>query len=251
MPTIGSFCLIKNEARFINRHIAEWLPFLDEMVFFDGGSTDGTLEILKQYADTSPKIKLFEGKDPSDLQDDYVNLSNGAMWALGTDLAIFLHPDMFPANGETLRRLPDDLIAAAVEMESYAGDPGESIYRIEGRGSAWKTIYRLRNPNLGAHYHGHYGAHNEDTYFSEITGDKHEHYGTDFSKYPYPVNNSGLIIKHFSDVRPYARRLDRMIKCLINQGHSPKAAQEIAPQHPRVSLKDGMGFKFIKSAEEI
>ena len=243
---LGSYCLIKNEAPWIGPHLASWLPHLDQMSFYDGNSTDGTLEIIKDFIAHHPqgyKIKLVEDKDPKDLKDDYVRLSNEAMWALDTDWAMFLHPDMVAKNPEAVKNVKDG-IAYFCHMESYGGEPNGQLLKIAGRGTKWKNIYRLRNPDLGAHYHGWYGAANEDTYFSAITGDVHEFHGEEFDKYPYEVKDSGLHIMHFSDVRTYERRLDRMVKALMNQGYPQSAAEDLAPTHARVTLKDGMGFKF-------
>lgn len=242
--TIGSFCLVRNEAQFIKAHLNAWVPHLDEMVFFDGNSTDGTLEILK--ADKSGKVHVYENMNPKDLTDDYTAMSNTALRALGTDLAIFLHPDMIPENLEALKSIPNDVIAATFNIKSFAGDPGDDLFEIIGRGQRWKDIYRLNNPDLGAHYFGAYGAQNEDIYFSEITGTEHMFHGQRFDKYPYPVFHSDLVINHYSDVRPYARRLERMERCLVNQGMSRESAKVAAPKHPRVSLKDGGGFRFVK-----
>ena len=244
MPSIGSFTLIKNDVNFIKAHLDAWLPFLHIMVFLDGRSTDGTLEILRTYAIKNPKIILIEDKDPKDLKDDYVRLFDEALHTLNTNLCIYLHPDMLPENPTVLNDLPDDVIAGTFNVQSFAGEPGGPIYKIFGRGTRWKNIYRLTNPNLGAHYYGHYGAHNEDVYFSEITGDAHEYHGQAFEKYPYPVFDSTLVINHYSDVRSYARRLERMERCLVNQGHSLEAARRMAPKHPRVSLESGQGFSF-------
>ena len=246
MKNLGSFCLIKNEITFIQSHLESWLPHIGQMVFLDGHSTDGTLEIIKaaQKGEFGGKIKLLEGKDPVNLEADYERLSNEAMWAVDMDFAAFIHPDMFLANGSKINAFPEGCIAAITNIKSYAGEPDGTIYEIAGRGTKWKNIYRLRNPDLGAHYHGYYGAQNEDTYFREITGDSYEHHGQDFHKYPYPVYDSGINVLHYSDVRPYARRYDRMVKCLMNQGHSLEQAKKIAPNHPRVSLKNGMGFTF-------
>ncbi len=245
--TIGSFILIRNEAAWIGGHIEMWLPFLDEMVFFDGNSTDGTLEIIKDLKNKpgGHKIRLYQDKDPKNLQEDYVDLFNRCMWTLRTDYAYFLHPDMIPVNPAKIRDLGDEL-AHVTHLTSYAGDPGSKIYRIdEGRGELWKNIYRLRNPDLGAHYHGFYGAANEDIYFKEITGGTYEHYGQEIDRYPYPVGDSGVKVLHFSDVRTKARRIDRMTKILINQGMNPEEASRTAPKHPRVTFEDGMGFKFV------
>lgn len=254
--TIGSFTLIKDEKLWIGPHLEAWLPILDQMVLFDGGSTDGTLEIIRHLQEThrlSYKIKLVEGKDPANLEDDYVRLFNECLWSLDTDLAAFIHPDMIPLRSKPFNlKVLDEAIAGSMRVRSFGGEPDAvNWWEIIGRGPVWKNIYRLRNPDLGAHYHGFYGAGNEDVYFSEITGDEYRHYGSDVSQYPYEVVDSGLEIAHLSDVRPYARRLDRMIKCLEHQGHSPEVAREIAPKHPRVTLYRGDGFDFKAMAPEL
>ena len=248
--TIGSFILIRDEAQWIAPHIMRVLPFLDRMVFYDGLSTDGTIEIIQEIKRThinGDRIKLVLGKDPANLQEDYVRLFNEAMRSLDTDLAVFLHPDMYVETPSRFRDFMDkDCIMGIGHMESYAGNPGEQLFKIaKGRGEIWPLVYRLKNPDLGAHYFGHYGAANEAVYFSEITGDSHEFPGQDLTKYPFPVMDVGLRVLHFSDVRSYERRLGRMKSCLLNQGYSQEEADSIAPKHERVSLKDSEHFKFI------
>jgi glycosyltransferase involved in cell wall biosynthesis len=249
--SIGTFCLVKNESPWIGAHLLQILPYIDEVVLFDGGSTDGTLEIIKAIQrgnGDGKKIKLFEDKDPKDLQDDYVRLFDECMRSLSTDLAWFLHPDMFVVNPEKILAVRESrAISLTTKIRSFAGEPGGQLYEIKGRGEAWKNIYRLRSPDLGAHYFGHYGAHNEDVYFRAITGDSHEHYGQDFQFYPYGVDESGLEVLHFSDVRPRARRVDRMVKCFKNNGYSEEVARARTEAHPRVTLKDGDGLKFVPS----
>jgi glycosyltransferase involved in cell wall biosynthesis len=245
-PTLGSFILIKNEITWIAPHLISWLPLLDEMVFFDGNSTDGTLEVLKDFKRKNRKIKIYTQKDPVDLKDDYVRLFDDALHSLSTDYAIFLHPDMFPVGSPAL----GDAIAYTCEMESFAADappPGPVKRFTSGRSDIWKNIYRI-NPDLGHHYHGHYGAANEDVYFSEITGDKHDHFGPRMDLYPYEVPKSGLKILHYSDVRPYRRRYERMVRALENQGYEKTQAMNLARVHPRVTLEDGGGFTFEEAA---
>jgi glycosyltransferase involved in cell wall biosynthesis len=237
--------LVKDEAPWIAAHLSAWLPVLDQMVFADGGSKDGTLEILREFAANHPdghKLHIYHD-DPKDLKGDYVRAFNVCLRKLNTDLAFFLHPDMYPS------KLPADFkhlagcTAASTKMRSFAGE-GDKLSEIKGRGEVWKNLYRLRNPDLGAHYHGHYGAHNEDVYFEAITGDAYEHHGSNVHWYPYEVVDSGIEILHFSDVRPVERRYSRMLTCLTHQGHAEKSA-DLARSHPRVTLKDGEGFKFI------
>ena len=242
---IGSFTLIKNEAAWIAGHLHSWLHLLDQMVFFDGNSTDGTLEIIEAIKHEHPhgyKVKLVRDKDPKDLQDDYVRLFNECMWSLDTDFAFFLHPDMMCAEFPKLDL--GDCIAASVRIESFAGEPDGELFRIVGRGEVWKNIYRLRNPDLGAHYWGHYGHAMEDVYFRDITGDEHVHHAAAVSRYPYVVKDSGIRVLHFSDVRPPRRRFERMVKCLLNNDHTLEMAEKRALRHPRVTLKGDADFAF-------
>ena len=63
MQKLSTFTIIKNEIDYVGYHIMSLLDFVDEMVFSDGNSTDGTLELIKyikQTYDRSDKIKLFE-----------------------------------------------------------------------------------------------------------------------------------------------------------------------------------------------
>lgn len=47
-----------------------------EHIIADGGSTDGTIEIVKKYIDTSPQIRLLEGPDKG--QSDAINKATAA-----------------------------------------------------------------------------------------------------------------------------------------------------------------------------
>ena len=248
MPSIGSFTIIRNESPWIAAHLLMWLPWLDEIVFYDGNSTDGTLEIIENIQRVNVnggKIKLFKNKDPRNLKDDYVRVFDDCLHSLSTDLAFFLHPDMLPSKVHKNLEHLDGVVSASVAMRSFAGEPGGELYEIKGRGEMWKNIYRLRRPDLGVHYFGHYGTAEEDCYFSAITGDEHIHHGQNFDRYPYGIEPAGIEVLHFSDVRTYERRLGRMKSCLENQGYARNVIDDIAKEHPRVTLKDGNGLSFI------
>lgn len=242
--SIGSFCVVKNENAWIAPHLLRHLPYLDEAVIFDSGSTDGTLEIVEAIAKDSPhghKIKLFKDRDPSDLKGDYVRVFNDCLAEVKADYAFFAHPDFWITNPERLREAgSSQAVALSVKLRSFAGEPGGPLKEIIGRGQRWKAIHNTRFDLV---YHGHYGAWNEDMYPTAIVGDEREFHGEHFEWYPYEVQDSGIELLHFSDVRPLERRYDRMVKCLLNQGQ--KDVENTARNHPRVTLKDGQGFKFV------
>ena len=248
--SIGCYTLIKNEAPWIAAHILRVLPFVSEMVFYDGNSTDGTPEIIEAIKSESPegrKIKLVRNADPKDLRGDYTRLFNECMRELTADLAWFLHPDMWIINPERILQIANsDAVALSTSIRSFAGEPDGELYEIKGRDDAWKNIDRLRNPDLGAVYHGPYGAWNEGVYPTAIVGDsRHLHKSLD--RYPYEIEDSGLEVLHFSDVRPLERRLGRMRTCLENQGWklTPAEFEKKLTEHPRVTLKSGDGFEFV------
>lgn len=241
--TTGIFQLVKDEILWVGPWLACWLPHVEQIVIFDGNSTDGTLDVIKDFQRNHPdgkKIDLFENKDPKDLRDDYVKHWNEAISKLRTDWAAFIHPDMVSPNPEKISNIGDG-VAAFSRMRSFAGEPGGQLYEIEGRGARWKNLYRN---DFGLTYHGWYGAANEDCYHTEIVGASRVHHGQNFDRYPYEVRDSGLELLHFSDVRPFVRRLDRMKKCLHNQGLPESQIDSIALAHPRVTLKDGAGLVF-------
>ena len=247
--TIGSFTLVRNEVLWIRAHILSWLPWLDECVFFDGNSTDGTLEVIRELRESHKlgnRIKLFENRDCANLQDDYVRVFNECLRSLSTDYAIFAHCDMILDDPGNIRDL-GAYHAYTTNLRSFAGEPGGDLLEVQGRGERWKNIYRLNDPDLGAHYFGHYGAWNEDFYFSEITGKEHIFHGQNFDRYPYRVGDSWVKVLHYSDVRPYERRLGRMLSVLKNQGLGPEKAMEVALKHPRVTLQSGEGFAFSRA----
>ena len=267
--SLGVFGLVRNEAQWIAFSILSMKDFVSEFVYFDGNSTDGTLELLDYIRSKyGLQIKVFKGMDPKNLKDDYVRMFNECLGQVKSDYAAFIHPDMICVKGPDR---PFTELAYKVNMRSFGGDPhGEIVEITEGRSGKWKSI--MKN-DYGLHYHGHYGTSNEDLYFRDITGDQHEVYqalallpnghelnspGRDGAHnenssqevykevvlFPYEVGESGIELYHYSDVRPYSRRLSRMITCIVNEnpGFNREMAKELAITHPRVSLQPGGPF---------
>lgn len=238
--SLGTFTIIKNEVRWIGFHIMSVLPYVQRMVFFDGDSDDGTTELIfylmEKYPEAKVKIRVHLHQDPKDLADDYVHVFNECLKSVDADYAWFLHPDMIIAEVDQMRVIPKNALACSVRMRNLGGDFGGPIFEFaEGRSKSWKTI--MKN-GLGLHYFGHYGAWNEDMYFRDITGDEHN-YHHEFGQYPFDVHDSGIRLLHYSDVRSYERRLEKMVRVLETQrpNLTPEVRLAMAKDHPRVSLK--------------
>jgi len=234
---ISVFTVVKNEIDYIGYCIMSLLPHVDEFVYFDGNSTDGTLELIKHIQkkyDVENKIKLYENKDCIDLKQDYTRLFNECLNECTGDYVWFLHPDQIVINPDIIRsQIDGTAIRYNTNMVSFSGDREHII--IEGRSNKWATIFKK---DFGLHFYGTYGHQNEDFYFRDITGNEHIIYAA--IKYlPYEIKNTDIQVYHYCDTKPYTRRYDRMVKILLNNGRHITRAVEEAKIHPRVTLSTG------------
>ena len=253
--SISVFCPIKNEAQFIGYSIMSVLPYVDEFVYGDGNSTDGTIEIvehIKNKYDKNDKIRLLKGVDCKNFTGDYVNMFNGLIKACMSNYIWFLHPDMVVCNPELIPFIGrDGGLAYWVNIRSFAGENLQTEI-IKGRTDKWKTI--MRN-SLGIHYYGFYGAPNEDLYFNEITGNAYN-YIRDMDNYPYHVADSRLNIQHYCECKPLERRQEKMAN-ILHWGYGFKNKEDVASMvviHPRVTLKaerDFLGVFEFKPREDL
>lgn len=252
---ITSIAPVLNESPWVAYSILAALPYIHEFVYaLDEKSNDGTRDLLfhvkQKYAHEKLVILDHPTFHPHDMKA-YNAAFNRCIEKATGDAVIFLHPDMIVTDG------PKDGLTAGpmawwTEMTSYAGDFGTVI--TKGRCTKWKNIHAKR---MGLHYSGGYGSQNEDFYHSDITGKSYKHYGSEFSKYPFLVANSGIKINHYCELKDYARRLEKMMLCLktLYPTFSEEKIHELAVQHPRVTLEQSSNqfgnFEFTGSQEPI
>lgn len=257
---VAAIAPVLNEVDFIGYSIMAALPGIDSLHYgIDAKSSDGTFELVKMLSETAGKDKVFwyRGYD-FDIDPMNMNQYNGAFnvligAALTTkpDAIIFLHPDMIITNPEKMLELNGDAVAWFTHMKSFTED-GKVISK--GRADKWKNMHC---PRFGLRYYGGYGSQNEDFYHKEITGTSYKHYGSEFSKYPFRVQDSGLLINHYCEAKDYKRRLEKMKLCLrtLYPTFSDERINELAVQHPRVTLekssKEFGSFEFSESREEV
>lgn len=249
-PRISAFSVVKNESQFLPYGLISILPYVDEVVYFDGNSTDGTIKLIQHIQskyDSQKKIKLHLDKDFKDFKSDYQRVFNECMKACSGDYLWYVHPDMILTNPGTIEnRSTWNKFAYYVNMRSFGGEEME-LEVVQGRTNKWKTI--MKN-DFGLHYWGDYGHTHEDMYFKEITGSTHWVF-SDMKAYPYEVGDSGIKLSHFCECKPRARREQKMDTVLRTNytGQDYKRLDQFISQHPRVSLESGDSqfgkFKFV------
>lgn len=259
---IAAISPVLNEVDFVGYSIMAALPGIDSFHYgIDAKSNDGTFELVKMIADSpagKEKVFWYKGPDfnisPMD-RKQYNNAFNvliACASATKPDAIMFLHPDQIMTNPEVIQGISSDPIAWFTHVRSFSGDMQTEI--TKGRADKWKNIHC---PRFGLTYYGEYGSQNEDFYHQDITGSSYRHYGTEFSKYPYRVADSGIKINHYCEVKDYKRRLEKMKLCLrtLYPTFSDERITELATHHPRVTLENSSkqfgDFEFSKSKEPI
>lgn len=244
---------VLNEADFIGYSVMAAEPYVFEFVYsLDAKSNDGTRELLHYLKEKYLHERLTIIETPTFHPHDmaaYNGAFNDGVRRMVGEVAFFLHPDMIVTEGKALEAGP---LAWWTHMTSYAGD-GKTVI-TKGRSDKWKNLHAKK---FGLTYFGGYGSQNEDFYHTDITGKSYKHYGTEFSKYPFRVADSGIRINHYCESKGYARRLEKMKLCLktLVPGATEAAITESAINHPRVTLEASSTrfgeFKFEESDQAV
>lgn len=232
---ISTVCPVLNEAPWIGYSILSCLEQMHEFVYaLDEKSSDGTRELLHHIKDKYAHEKLVILETPNFHPHDtraYNGAFNRCIEKSTGDAVWFYHPDMLVTKWSDLKAGP---LAWYTNVTSFAGDFNTVISK--GRCDKWKNIHKK---TLGLTYLGGYGSQNEDFYHAKITGNSLKHYGTEFSKYPFEVANSGIEVNHYCELKGYKRRLEKMKLCLKTQNpeFDQLRIEEMAAHHPRVTLE--------------
>jgi hypothetical protein len=234
---ITAIAPVLNEAPWIGYSILAAMPYIDEFVYaLDEKSDDGTRELLfhvkQKYAHERLIILDHPNFHPHDMAA-YNASFNVCIEKASSDRIMFLHPDMLITGEDDVDEVKEAL-AWYTHITSYAGDFQTQI--TKGRATTWKNIHAKE---YGLTYVGGYGSRNEDFYHTDITGNSYKHYGEKYSKYPFPVADSGLKINHYCELKDYRRRLEKMKLCLKTQypDFAERGIEEMAANHPRVTLE--------------
>lgn len=80
MKLISGCMITKNEAEYLKWSIESFLPYVDELIIVDDQSTDGTLDIINDFAQKHRKVRLVQGVyngKKADQRNEYLKHATG------------------------------------------------------------------------------------------------------------------------------------------------------------------------------
>ncbi len=90
--TLTAHCIVKNEENFIKFSIESVINFVDILIVFDTGSTDSTVDIVKELSVKYHGKIIFEEKGPQD-KKNHTNLRQEMLERTNTDWFMMLDGD--------------------------------------------------------------------------------------------------------------------------------------------------------------
>ena len=162
---ITAHCLIKNEENFISPAIKSVVGFVDKILVFDTGSTDGTVNKIKGLMNEYPGKIIFEEKGDCD-KKRHTDLRNEMIEKTTTEWLMILDGDEIWTNSvfkeafETISENPD-IECLMVPFHLCVGDVfhetvfAGSITALGKKGFFYQRFLKKVN---GVHWGGEYGA---------------------------------------------------------------------------------------------
>lgn len=124
--TLGAYIIARNEEDFLRNCIDHILPFVDQLVLVNHGSTDSTKEIMLSFND--PKVSYFEYKhiEPVDMgaARNFANSKITTTWVLAVDA-----DEVYPSS--EMRKI--------LEFIETADEKGFISARFKYKNLAWRA----------------------------------------------------------------------------------------------------------------
>lgn len=158
----GAFCLFES--------IASLLPFSDEFIVMDLGSTDGTLDYLQEIEAANPKVKLITGKFPTIDAGAFATLANDLIAECKNNNVLYYqadeiwHPDLLRLMAQEFEQGNFDLSFWRIQyrdnFQRVKWFP-HPVHRVGQKGSFnfvgdGMTTDRTWNAKLCSNYNGGY-----------------------------------------------------------------------------------------------
>lgn len=188
MKIVGH-CLVKDEERFIWYAINSVIDYLDEIMVWDTGSKDRTIEIIELIKNSNPKVttKLFKvgEKEIQNIRQMMLEETNGDWIFILDGDEIWWNDSILALRHETLDLKYDVIVSPNFMLVGdiyHHQEEAAGRYKIGDREGHF-NIRAIKN-TLGLHVEGIY----PDEAFVDAKGTKVQDYPKDriyFSKYPY------------------------------------------------------------------
>ncbi len=129
--------IVKNEETRIRSFLDSLLPFADEIVIVDNGSSDQTAQFVSEYVDRNQVRMLFSGEKFDLARNKYLEEATGD-WILNLDTDERLEPRYADHLKTILEREAEDVQGIILPCLNYYGDGGWT---------QWNLPRILRNTN--------------------------------------------------------------------------------------------------------
>jgi glycosyltransferase involved in cell wall biosynthesis len=143
-PTFGVVAISKNEEREIGPFLAHLLPWVDEIILVDDGSTDNTVPLARA---AGPKVKVIE--QPMQPEEGFAGQRNRGIQEATADWLLHMDID---------ERVPPEL---AAEIQQAIWEPGRDGFRYRRLnfflhrpmyGGGWNRWNRVQLARRGKHH---------------------------------------------------------------------------------------------------
>jgi len=122
MKPVSGYMMLLNEAPFVQNAVRSILPQVDELMIFDLGSTDGTLDMVRDLARDNPVIRLVEENQQAPRYSDGWNEPVRRNWYVDTlkhDWVLTIDGDEWLSAGVDLfRRLDSPITLPTINLVS-------------------------------------------------------------------------------------------------------------------------------------
>lgn len=167
--TITAHCLVKNEERFVWYSVMSVLPYVDKLLLWDTGSTDGTLDIISEIMKEDSHKKIEFKKYGEVTKDTFTQVRQEMLDATKTDWFIVVDgdeiwwQDSIKKVVETIQTKGNELESIVVPTINLVGD----IYHYQEQAAGKYLLaghrghYNLRGVNRkipGLHSFGPHGT---------------------------------------------------------------------------------------------
>ena len=144
--TISANLMVKNEEDCVERCLHSIIPCVDEVVVVDTGSTDRTVELIKNF--NSPKIKLYHNK----WEDDFSLIRNYMLKKSACDVIFSIDADEFLDEGTNIVEIRETISHIISIFEDTVVI---SLSMVDSIGNKYDTVARIFKNSCSFYYYGY------------------------------------------------------------------------------------------------